>query len=92
MEGSTYNRVTVDLCWQNISSKDGSSHKRYCSSYVQLTRMQSLQGLSLLQLVTLKDLSSKLDKLLVVEDQRIAELAMLMETAWKLIESSPTFR
>ena len=38
------------------------------------------------------DLSGKPDKLLVVEDQRIAELAMLTETAWKQIESSPTFR
>src|SRR5438046_3848976 len=37
------------------------------------------------------DLSGKPDKLLVVEDQRIAELAMLTETAWKQIESSPTF-
>jgi len=91
-EGSTYDRVTVDLHWQNISSKDGSSHKRYCSSYVQLTRTRSLQGLSLLQPVTLKDLSGKPDKLLVVEDQRIAELAMLTETAWKQIESSPAFR
>jgi hypothetical protein len=91
-EGSTYDRVTVDLHWENISSKDGPSHKRYCSSYVQLTRTRSLQGLSLLQPVTLKDLSGKPDKLLVVEDQRIAELAMLTETAWKQIESSPRFR
>src|SRR3954453_9708169 len=87
-----HERVTVDLHGQNISSKDGSSHKRYCSSYVQLTRTRSLQGLSLLQPVTLKDLSGKPDKLLVVEDQRIAELAMLTETAWKQIESSLRFR
>ena len=78
-EGSTYDRMTVDLHWQNISSKDRSSHKGYCSSCVQLTRTRSLQGLSLLQPVTLKDLSGKPDKLLVVEDQRIAE-------------SSPRFR
>src|SRR5438046_10549089 len=92
-EGSTYDRVTVDLHWHNISSKDGSSHKRYCSSYVQLTRTRYLQGLSLLQPVTLKDLSGKPDKLLqVIEDQCIAELAMLTETAWKQIESSSRFR
>jgi hypothetical protein len=56
--------------------------------YVQLTRVRSLQDLSLLQPVTLRDLSGKPDKLLVVEDQRIAELAMSTEIAWKELESS----
>jgi hypothetical protein len=88
-QGSTYNRITVDLHWQNISGKDGTSHKRYCSCYVQLTRTRSLQGLSLLQPVILKDLSAKPDKLLVVEDQCITELVKL---TWKQIESSAGFR
>jgi hypothetical protein len=49
---------------------------RYCSANVQLTKAQPLQGLSLLQPLTLSDLSGKPDKLLAVEDLRIAELAM----------------
>ena len=79
VQGSTYEAVTLDLHRQSTSSKDGSSHKRYCSVYVQLTRVPSLQGLSLLQPVTLGDLSGKPDKLLVVEDQRIAQLAISTE-------------
>ena len=92
VQGSTYDAVTLDLHRQNISSKDGSSHKRYCSVYVQLTRVRSLQGLFLLQPVTSKDLNGKPDKLLVVEDQRIAQLAMSTEIAWEQIEASPEFR
>ena len=59
---------------------------------VQLTRARSLQGLSLLQLVTLADLSGKPDKLLAVEDRRIAELATSIGAAWKEIESKAGFR
>ena len=92
VQGATYEEVTLDLHRENISSKDGSSHKIYCSNYVQLTRVRSLQGLFLLQPVTLKDLSSKPDKLLLIEDQRIAELAMTTNISWEQIESSAEFR
>ena len=91
VQGATCKVVTLDLHWQNISSKDGSSHKRYCSSYVQLTRVPSLQDLSLLQPITLKGFNHKPDRLLVIEDQRIAELAMSTDTTWKQIESSAEF-
>jgi len=92
VQGSTYEAVTLDLHRQNISSKNGSSHKRYCSVYVQLTRVRSLLSLFLLQPVTLEDLNGKPDKLLVVEDQRIEQLAMSTEIAWGQIESSAEFR
>jgi hypothetical protein len=59
---------------------------------VQLTRARSLQGLSLLQPVTLADLNGKPDKLLAVEDWRIAELATSTGAAWKQIESKAGFR
>jgi len=92
VQGATYEAVTLDLHRQNISSTDGPSHKIYCSNYVQLTRVRSLQGLFLLQPVTLKDLSSKPDKLLLVEDLRIAELAITTNISWEQIESSAEFR
>ena len=91
VEGATYDAITVDLHRQNKSSKDGSSHRTYCSNYVQLTRTRSGQGLSLLQHVTLADLTAKPDKLLVLEDERIAQLAKSTEIAWEQIESSPGF-
>ena len=54
--------------------------------------LTDLYVLYLLLTLLYTDLSGKPDKLLVVEDQHIAELAMLMETAWKQIESSLIFR
>ena len=55
------------------TNKD-SGHKGYCSYDVQLTRVRSLQNLYLLQPVTLADFSSKPDKLLVLEEERLAKL------------------
>src|SRR5712664_2134646 len=90
-QGSTFDIVIVDLHWQNTGSKLDSSHKRYCSANVQLTRTRSLQGLYLLQRVTLTDLKNKPDKLIVVEDQRIGDLARTTEIAWEQIESTDGF-
>ena len=94
VQGGTYDAVTLDLHRQNVcsSGRDGFSHKRYCSVYVQLTRVRSLQDLSLLQRVILADLNAKPDRLLVLEDQRLAELARSTEIAWDQIESSDEFR
>ena len=63
----------------------------YCSYYVQLSRTRSLQGLALVQAVTLEDLSAKPDKLLILEDQRVEQLAKSTDIAWAQIESSPGF-
>jgi hypothetical protein len=51
-----------------------------------------LQGLYLLQPVTLSDLNGKPDKLLVQEDERIAQLARSTEIAWEQIEATAEFR
>ena len=85
VEGGTYDAITVDLHRQNKNSQDGSSHRTYCSNYVQMTRTCSGRGLSLLQPVTLADLTAKPDKLL------IAQLAKSTDIAWEQIESSPGF-
>ena len=90
--GSTYDRVPSKCRSTVTGNKDASSHRRYCSAKVQLTRARSLQGLSLLQPVTLADLNGKPDKLLAVEDRRIAELATSTGAAWKEIESKAGFR
>jgi hypothetical protein len=91
-QGSTYDKIIVDLHSQNSRNKSRPSHKKYCSTYVQLTRARSLQGLFLLQPVTLQDLSGKPDKLLIDEDERIAELAMSTDIAWQKIESGAGFK
>ena len=85
---------SYQVCQACFNALNGhrSSHKRHCSCYVQLTRVRSLQDLSLLQPVTLKDLNGKPDKLLGVEDQRIAQLAASTEIEWEENESSAEFR
>jgi hypothetical protein len=88
VQGATYDSIIVDLHRRDNNRKDSVSHKRYCSVYVQLSRVKSLQGLHLLQPVTLNDLNGKPDKLLVQEDERIAQLARSTEIAWKLIEAT----
>ena len=64
----------------------------YCSTYVQLSRVKSFQGLYLLRPVTLSDLNAKPDALLVQEDERIAQLAKATDTAWQKIEATDDFR
>jgi hypothetical protein len=90
VQGPTYDTVTLDPHRWGNNNKD--SHRRYCSNYVQLSRVTSLERLNLLQPVTLADPNCNPDKLLVQEDQRIARLAMCPEIAWAQIESSHHFK
>jgi hypothetical protein len=90
VQGSTYDTVTLDL--HRRGNYNSESHRRYCSNYVQLSRVKTLAGLNLLQPVTLGDLSCNPDKLLVQEDQRIARLAMCTEISWAQIESNHDFK
>src|SRR6266850_959934 len=64
VQGATYDNITVDLHRPENNKNKETRHKRYCSNYVQLTRTKSLQGLNLLQRVTLADLNVRPDKLL----------------------------
>jgi hypothetical protein len=74
------------------NSKDSVFHKRYCSVNVQLSRVKTLQGLYLLQPVSLSDLNGKPDKLLLQEDEGIAQLDRSTEIAWDQIESTDDFK
>jgi hypothetical protein len=87
-QGSTYDKISVDL----HRKSSGASHKRYTSVYVQLSRARSLEGLSLLQNVTLGDLQGRIDPELVTENRRLAKLAYSTDFAWKQIESNPRFQ
>jgi len=82
VQSLTCDAVTLDLHRKNTERRDFSSHKTYCSVYVQLSRVRSLQDLYLLQALTLEDLKNKPDKLLILEDQRLARLAESTRMAW----------
>jgi hypothetical protein len=59
---------------------------------VGLTRVKTGDDLNLLQRVTLEDIKTKPDKLLLREEQRLADLATKTDVAWRKIESSDEFR
>lgn len=58
VQGATFQSAILDL-HRNSKSGDKGSHKRFCSTYVQLSRLQTLNGGQLLQLITLDDIVSK---------------------------------
>jgi hypothetical protein len=91
VQGFTCEAVTLDLHSPNMNSntKSNSSHRIYCSCYVQLSRVQDLKFL--LQPVSLADLNCKSNKMLTLEDERIATLASKTDLAWIAIEGRPDF-
>jgi hypothetical protein len=92
VQGATYDNITVDLHRPGNNINKETRHKQYCSNYVQLSRTKSLQGLNLIQRVTLADLNVRPDKLLVQEDERLATLAVSTDIAWKVLEASYQFK
>lgn len=73
IQGSTRNSATLDLK-DDRTSKGRDSHRKYCSTYVQLSRLRSLSGLHLLQAVELRDLSHRPDPQLLEEIERLQAL------------------
>ena len=57
--GSTYQNAVLDLARYSKAHGEDASHKRYCSNYVQLTRLGLLEGVHLLQPITFSDLDNK---------------------------------
>ncbi len=58
VQGATFRTAVLDL-HRHSKSRDKGSHKRFCSTYVQLSRLQTLDGVGLLQPITLDDIGSK---------------------------------
>jgi hypothetical protein len=82
VEGSTYRIAMLDLCQQSTACKNESTHKKYCSVYVQLTRLQSREGVRLLQPITLRDLNNKMNPELHNEDNRLQQIAAATMRLW----------
>ena len=76
VQGSTYDYAVLDLSRKSRAYKENALHKRYCSVYVQLSRLRSLRGLHLLQPLTLNDLQNKMHRKLHEEDCRLEQLAV----------------
>jgi hypothetical protein len=64
VQGSTLTTAVLDLK-DNRTAKGQDGHKKYYSTYVQLSRLQSLDGLHLLQKIDIEDLRFRLDNRLL---------------------------
>ena len=72
VQGSTLRKAALDLKDDPTSKAD--HHKKYCLIYVQLSQLQSLDGLYLLQKITIEDLRFRPDDRLLAEMDRLAIL------------------
>lgn len=57
VQGATFKTAILDL--QRGQFANNVSHKSFCSTYVQLSRLQSLEGVQLLQTISLKDINNQ---------------------------------
>ena len=73
VQGATFESAVLDL--RRKSKKKGKeSHKRFCSTYVQLSRLRTLQGVFLLEKINLDDIDNKPYPALQAEDDRLQAL------------------
>jgi hypothetical protein len=73
VQGSTLKAAVLDLK-DNSTAKGQNEHKKFCSMYVQLSRIQSLNGLHLLQKIDMKDLRFRPHEGLLDEMERLQKL------------------
>jgi hypothetical protein len=81
IQGSTLPTAVLDLK-DDPTAKGQSEHKKYCSLYVQLSRLRSLDGLHLLQNIDMKDLQFHPDGALLAEMERLCILEQETMAAW----------
>ena len=81
IQGSTLTTAVLDLK-DDPATKRQDHHKKYCSTYVQLSRLQSLNGLYLLQRIDMDDLRFCPDSRLLSEMKRLRALEQETIAAW----------
>ena len=58
------------------------SHKRFCSIYVQLSRLQSLEGILLLELILLDNINNQLHHELQMDNERLQKLGNITSSSF----------
>lgn len=59
---------------RKTSNRSMECHKRFCSTYMQLSRLQSLKRVSFLASISLSNINNQLHHQLLVEDNRLQKL------------------
>ena len=73
VQGATFTSATVDL--KRPSKFSGSTHKQFCSTYVQLSRLRSFADIGLLQLIEMTDIANQPHPSLAIKDARLEKLS-----------------
>ena len=81
VQGSTLKTAVLDLK-NDPSARGQDKHKKFCSMYVQLSRLRSLSGLHLLQRIDMSDLEFRPHEGLVAEMERLHELEQETIVSW----------
>jgi hypothetical protein len=80
VQGSTLSNAVLDLK-HDPRARGQDAHKKYCSNYVQLSRLRTL-GLHLLQSITMEDLQFRPDERLLIEIERLRGLERETIASW----------
>ena len=89
VQGSTLTTAVLDLK-NDPTARGHDKHKKFCSMYVQLSRLRSLSGLHLLQKIDMNDLEFRPHDDLVAEMGRLHQLEQETLASWARQEH--TFR
>lgn len=81
VQGSTLMTAVLDLK-DDPAAKGQDGQKKYCSTYVQLSRLRSLDGLHLLQRIDMEDHRFRPDDRLLTEMGRLGRLEQEIMVAW----------
>ena len=81
VQGLTLTTAVLDLK-NDPTAKGQDGHKKYCSMYVQLSRLRSLDGLHLLQEIDMNDLQFHPNDGLLAETKRLRTLEQETIAAW----------
>ncbi|KAJ5318263.1 hypothetical protein N7476_004683 [Penicillium atrosanguineum] len=82
VQGATLESAVLDLKGDRNGRRQD-SHRKYCSTYVQLSRLRSLAGLHLLQPIDMSDLQHRPDPQLLAEMHRLQALELETLAAWQ---------
>lgn len=82
VQGATLGSAILDLK-DDPTMRGQDRHRKYCSTYVQLSRLRSSTGIHLLQRIEMKDLRFAPDSRLLDEMHRLQELEKETLAAWK---------
>ena len=83
VQGATFKEAVLDLRRKSVD-KTRNSHKIFCSTYVQLSRLQSLEGLHLLEPIELNDVNNFPDPKLSETTRILDRLSEKTLNSWLL--------